>query len=155
MGKILEYEKCLVELNEILKHLKDEDVEKIPYEIRKSIEKEKDNKYNWSYDESKSLDEQNINRKTIAMLSYLNMEYLLNKEQKKLMEEFHRSNEKMNEKENFQKNIKNLDKKEKINDFNHENKVKENYSNVQMVIKKEEKWYKKVFKAIIAFFTEK
>lgn len=155
----MEYEKCLVELNEILRHLKDEDLKKIPYEIRKAINDKKDNYYNWSYDESKRLDEQNIDRKTIAMLSYLNMEYLLNKEQKSLMEELHRSNEKKIEKEKFQKynlknifqkNINNIDKKEKTNEVNYEKEIKvnENYSNIQMVIKKEEKWYKKIIKAI-------
>lgn len=89
----MKYEKCFVELDEILKQLKDEDLEKIPYEIRKTIKMKKDKTYNWSYDESKTLKEQNISRMTIAMLSYLNMEYLLNKKQKKIMEEFHRFNE--------------------------------------------------------------
>ena len=94
--KIMDYRKCLVELDEILKYLNDDEKKNIPYEIRKAIHDEKDKNYNWSYDESKTLNEQNINRKTIAMLSYLNMEYLLNEEQKKLMEELHEFNEKKN-----------------------------------------------------------
>ena len=96
----MEYEKCLVELDEILKYLENEDKKKIPSEIRKAIHEKKDKKYNWTYDESKNLNEQNINRKTIAMLSYLNMEYLLNDEQRKLMEELHQFNEKNIEKKN-------------------------------------------------------
>ena len=90
----MEYEKCLVELDEIFKYLKDEEKRNIPYEIRKAIKEKKDKHYHWNYDESKTLNEQNINRKTIAMLSYLNMEYLLNEKQKKLMEEIHKFNEK-------------------------------------------------------------
>ena len=86
--------KCLVELDEILKHLSCEDLEKIPYDIRKSIEEEKDKSYIWIYDEHKKLSEQNISRKTIAMLSYLNMEYLLDNEQKILMKKIHDTNEK-------------------------------------------------------------
>ena len=100
----MEYKKCLVELDEILNYLKDEDLRKIPYDIRKAINEKKDKQYNWHYDESKDLYEQNINRKTIAMLSYINMEYLLSKEQKVLMEELHRFNEKKIEKEKL-KNI--------------------------------------------------
>ena len=94
----MEYKKCLVELDEILNYLKDEDLRKIPYDIRKAINEKKDKQYNWHYDESKDLYEQNINRKTIAMLSYINIEYLLSKEQKVLMEELHRVNEKKIEK---------------------------------------------------------
>ena len=157
----MEYEKCLVELDEILKYLKDEDLRKIPYDIRKAINKKKDKQYNWNYDESKELDEQNINRKTIAMLSYLNMEYLLNKEQKLLMEELHRFNEEKVEKEKLKKyNPDNVFKKnmndvyKEINEINPENKNKlnENYSNMQMIIKKEDPWYKKIIKALANIF---
>lgn len=155
----MEYKKCLVELDEILNYLKDEDLRKIPYDIRKAINEKKDKQYNWHYDESKDLYEQNINRKTIAMLSYINIEYLLSKEQKVLMEELHRFNEKKIEKEKFRKynsynvfkkNIHYIDKK--INEVNHENKINQNYSNMQMIIKKEKKWYKKIIKAIANIF---
>ena len=90
----MDYRKCLVELDAVLEHLVEDELEKIPLEIRKSIKREKDKNYVWKYDESKILSEQNLNRKTIAILSYLNMEYLLNDEQKKLMDELHRFNEK-------------------------------------------------------------
>lgn len=91
---MMKYEKCLVEVEEVLKYFKDEDLIKIPYEVRKAIKDKKDKQYNWNYDESKRLSEQNINRRTKAILSYLNMEYLLNKEQKNFLEEWHRYNEK-------------------------------------------------------------
>lgn len=99
----MEYKKCLVELDEILNHLREEDRKKIPYEIRNSIKKEKDEQYKWNYDETKSLREQNINRKTIAMLSYLNLEYLLSEEQKALLEEMHKFNEIKTEEEKEKK----------------------------------------------------
>ena len=99
----MEYEKCLVELDEILKHLSNEDLKKIPYEIRKTISEKKDKNYNWKYNEYKKLNQQNMNRQTITMLSYINMEYLLNKEQKLLMDQIHRFNENEAEKEKFKK----------------------------------------------------
>lgn len=128
----MEYQKCLVELDEILKYLRHEDLVKIPVEIRKAIKEKKDTQYNWKYDESKELNEQNINRKTIAMLSYLNMKYLLNEEQKKLMEELHMANENKNEKEKAKKyGINNI--------FN--NNVKEETALQEI---KEKKWYEKL-----------
>ena len=128
----MEYKKCLVELDEILKYLSQEDLAKIPEEIRKAIKEKKDMQYNWEYDESKELKDQNINRKTIAMLSYLNMEYLLNKEQKRFLEELHMANENKNEKEKSKKyGINNI--------FN--NNVKEETALQEI---KEKKWYEKL-----------
>ncbi len=99
----MEYSKCLVELDEVLNYLVEEDLEKIPVDIRDSIKQEKSKDYKWEYDITKPLNEQNLNRKTIAMLCYLNMEYLVNEEQKKLLEEMHRFNEIKSEKEKKQK----------------------------------------------------
>lgn len=153
----MEYEKCLVQLDEILKYLKDEDLRKIPYEIRKAINEKKDKNYNWNYDESKALNEQKLDRKTIAMLSYLNMEYLLNEEQRLLMEKMHRFNEEKAEKQKrekydpsdvFDSNSYNVDEKIKAEQV----KVNEDYSNMQMIKTKEDKWYKKIIKAIAHIF---
>ena len=100
----MEYEKCLVEVDEVLNHLSKEELNKIPEDVLKNIKKHKDKEYMWKYDESKRLEEQTFDRNTIAILSYINMEYLLSKEQKVLMEELHRFNEKKIEKEKL-KNI--------------------------------------------------
>lgn len=90
----MEYEKCLVEVEEVLNHLDISELEKIPKDIIQVITEKKDKNYTWSYDETKTLLEQELDRGTIAILSYLNMEYLLSDEQKALMEELHRFNEK-------------------------------------------------------------
>ena len=136
----MKYEKCLVELDEIFKYLKDEEKRNIPYEIRKAIKEKKDKHYHWNYDESKTLNEQNINRKTIAMLSYLNMEYLLNEKQKKLMEGIHKFNEKKIEKE----------KSEKYNpDSIFKNNIKyDKKEEVALAEVEERKWYEKIFSFI-------
>ena len=99
----MEYAKCLVQLDEILNYLSLENLEKIPREIRKSIKEHKDKEYIWKYDKTKELKEQALDRKTIAMLSYLNMEYLLNEEQKKFMQNLHKLNEQKFEKEKQEK----------------------------------------------------
>lgn len=82
-----EYNKRLVEVDVVLKHLSEEEYKKIPEDILQVIKENKDKDYIWEYDESKELKDQGLNRDTIAFLAYLNMEYLLNEKQKKLMQE--------------------------------------------------------------------
>jgi len=93
---VIEYNKRLVEVDEILKHLSKSDYNKIPEEIKEAIEKNKDKTYKWKYDDAKKLKEQDVPDDTIAILSYINMEYLLNEEQKKFVESLHELNEKNN-----------------------------------------------------------
>ena len=96
----MEYTKCLVQLDEVLNYLSTDNLEKIPDEIRNGIKEQKDKEYIWKYDESKSLKEQELARRTVAMLSYLHMEYLLNNEQREYMETIHKINEQKIQKEN-------------------------------------------------------
>lgn len=96
---MFEYNKRLVEVDEILNYLSEEDLMKIPENVRQIIKENKDKEYTWQYDETKPLKEQNISRDTIAFLSYLNMEYLLNEEQKQYMQQLHKLNEMKLEKE--------------------------------------------------------
>lgn len=91
---MIEYNKRLVEVDEILKHLSQRDYNKIPKEIKEAIVDNKDKEYKWQYDATKKLKEQDVPDDTIAILSYINMEYLLNEEQKKFVESLHKRNEK-------------------------------------------------------------
>ncbi len=88
------FEKCLTEVDEILNLLDRDELKKIPADIRKLIKDNKDKAYIWKYDKTKNLANQNLNRKTIAFLSYLNMEYLLSDEEKNLMNIIHKENRK-------------------------------------------------------------
>ena len=90
---MIEYNKRLVEVDEILKHLSQRDYNKIPENIKEAIERGKDKEYKWKYDNTKKLKEQDVPDDTIAILSYINMEYLLNEEQKKFVERLHEINE--------------------------------------------------------------
>ena len=96
---MIDYAKRFVEVNEVLKHLSKEDFEKIPKDIIQLIEDNMDKQYVWNFDENKKLKDQNLNRDTIAFLSYINMEYLLNDEQKAFMQEIHEKNEKEKQQE--------------------------------------------------------
>ena len=90
---MLDINKRLVEVNEILLHLSEEDIAKIPEEVILNIRNKMDKDYVWKYDENKELSEQELEKDTIAILSYINLEYLLNEEQKKLMNEIYKNNE--------------------------------------------------------------
>ena len=135
---LIEYEKCLVEVDEVLNHLCEEDFKKIPEDILKSIKEHKDKEYTWKYDESKELKEQKFNRDTVVILSYINMEYLLNKDQKDLMEKLHELNE-----QNFTNEIQEkYDSKDLF-----KNKTDTNGENTIAKLENK-KWYNKIFSFI-------
>lgn len=140
----MEYEKCLVEVAEVLNHLSKEELNKIPEDVLKGIKKHKDKEYMWKYDESKRLEEQKFDRNTIVILSYINMEYLLSKEQKDLMEKIHELNE-----QNFANEIQEkYDSKELF-----KNKTNINVENENAIAKLENnKWYNKMFSFIKRIF---
>lgn len=140
----MEYEKCLVEVDEVLNHLSKEELNKIPEDVLKGIKKHKDKEYMWKYDESKQLEEQTFDRNTIVILSYINMEYLLSKEQKDLMEKLHELNE-----QNFANEIQEkYDSKELF-----KNKTNINVENENAIAKLENnKWYNKMFSFIKRIF---
>lgn len=107
-----EYNKRLVEVDEVLKHLSEEDYKKIPEEIIQVIRENKDENYIWKYDESKELKDQLLSRDTIAFLSYLNIEYLLNEKQKDLMKQIYVLKErKIEEEKSKQYSVDNLFKR--------------------------------------------
>ena len=138
----MEYEKCLVEVDEVLNHLSKEELNKIPEDVLKGIKKHKDKEYMWKYDESKQLEEQKFDRNTIVILSYINMEYLLSKEQKDLMEKIHELNE-----QNFANEIQEkYDSKELF-----KNKTNINVENENAKLENN-KWYNKMFSFIKRIF---
>ena len=85
----MDISKCLVEVDEILNYLSAEELNKIPEDIRAIIYENKDSEYVWNYDTSKTLQEQEVSDGTISILSYLNMEYLLNDRQKEIMKQIY------------------------------------------------------------------
>ena len=87
------YKKSLVEVAEILKHLNKEEFRKIPVEVIKAIDENKDSNYSWQYDVSKKLEDQNMEEYTLPLLAYLNQEYLLSSDQKTLMDKFYKQND--------------------------------------------------------------
>lgn len=132
--------KRLVEVEYILRKLDDEYVKKIPQKVFDYIENNKDKDYVFKYDENKTLEEQNLNINTISILTYINMEYLLDAQHKKEMIDFLKKDELIAEQEKL--------KKYNPNDIfknNKNNKKDDKNEEVELIVVKTEKWYKKIF----------
>jgi len=95
----IELTKRFTEVYEILKLLPTKDYEKIPKEVIDYISENKNNNYIWKFDDRKKLYEQNLSKDTIAILSYINMEYLVNQKQKEFLKELYKFNDTKNNKE--------------------------------------------------------
>ena len=159
----MEYSKCLVQVDEILNYLNPEELKKIPENVRKTIKDNKDKNYEWKYYEGKKLEEQNLNRKSIAILSYLNMEYLLNDEQRKLMEQIHRVNEQKQEEEkrkqynpeNIFENKSNIKEDKTVQVASNESTSKESKESKNLAMTKKDRWYNKIKLYIKSLFSKK
>ena len=136
---MVEENKRLVEVEYILKKLDDEYIKKIPQEIWDYIDENKDRSYIFNYDGNKTLVEQNLSIDTISILTYINIKYLLNEQQKKEMLKFLREDMAIAEQEKAKLYTTDELFKDKQN-----NKQQEKQETMLIEIKKE-KWYKKAF----------
>lgn len=127
---MVDYAKRLVEVDEILNYLPIDDYNKIPVDIINVIEDNKDKNYEWHYDETKKLKEQNVPNETIAILSYINMEYILNDEQIDFMNKVHKLNDVRSDidyiesKAIFERNNENSEKSKVSNENNQVDMIK-------------------------------
>ena len=127
---MIDYNKRLVEVDVVLKHLSDSDYNKIPKEVIQVIKDNMDKEYIWEYDETKELKDQGLSRDTIAFLSYINMEYLLNEKQREYMQRLYEINEQEKLKEEYSNDVKydysNLFKRNHEEEIEQTSKVEEN-----------------------------
>jgi len=80
-----EMNKRLCEVEYILNKLEKPYKNKIPEEIWDFINDNKDKNYIYNYDDNKKIIDNNIHIDTIAILTYINIKYLLNDEQEKII----------------------------------------------------------------------
>jgi len=85
-----EFRNSLYEVSEILNRLEVEEYKKIPRELLRKIEFQKNNSHNWEYNESLDLYKQNFSEYTQAILAMINLEYLLTPEKKSIMSGIHK-----------------------------------------------------------------
>lgn len=87
------YGNVLTETYEIITNMGNEYINKIPKEIWKIIRENRNKEYNFSYDPSKKLAKQNVRKATINLLSYINLNYWCNNEERKELKEIYKRNE--------------------------------------------------------------
>lgn len=135
--------KRLVEVEIILRKLDEQYINKIPQEIWEYIEKNKDNQYEFYYNENKTLIEQNFCIDTVSILTYINIEYLLESEQKKEILEILKKDELINEIEKC--------KNDNLNELFKKRKESKN-EQLSLVEVKKDRWYEKIFEFIKKMF---
>ena len=87
------------EVLEILKHMDQEEYEKIPTEEIENLNRYKDDSYKFIYDDNKSFEEQDISKEAFIVLLLLYYDYILNEKEKGILLDILKLNELKSEKE--------------------------------------------------------
>lgn len=82
------YKRAYTELNEIIKELSKAELEKIPSELIRNIEINKDKEYKWEYDKSKALLDQDLMPETKALIVEIYEKYLCTENEKEFWKEY-------------------------------------------------------------------
>lgn len=82
----------LVELDAVLEYMDDSDWVKIPDKVIFYIKENKSKDYTWTYDESKSLEDQDIHQDTFSLLSVISYKYIATEEEKEQMKAIFQEN---------------------------------------------------------------
>ena len=97
------YAKAYVEVNEIIKHLPDEERNKIPVTLKNNIASQMDKSYYFQFDEDKHLYEQEVLPETKALIIAIYQQYFMKDTEKKLWNKYDRICNKMIEEEKSKK----------------------------------------------------
>ena len=135
--------KAYVEVLELLKYIPKEQYELIPKEKINVFQEFKDNNYNWKYNETKELIEQDIMPETKALITILYEDYWATENQKIILMNMER------------KAYQRIEDKKRVlynpNDIFKRNKTK---TDVQVVEYKEPKLFQKIFEKLLRIFTK-
>ena len=148
----IEYANAYSEVLEILKYISKEDYEKIPNSKIELFETNHNKEYIFKYNPNKTLDEQNVSKIAKAIIAILFRDYWATEIQK----------EKIIAKQNYDR-MQLEEKKKEI--YNSDNIFKNNKKKIVLDATEQEqkqdlieinniKWYKKVWKFIIRFFSK-
>ncbi len=154
----IQYANAYTEVLDILKYISKEDYEKIPKSKIKVFEENSNKNYNFTYDENKTLDEQNVSEITKVIIAILFRDYWATKEQryiiiKKQQEIRDQKQKELMTKFEQNKNIseKDLKKVDVASDLDLDIDYKSLGANVQLY-KKEEGFFEKLVNKIKGFF---
>lgn len=141
------------EVTEIINLLDEDDRKKIPLNLRKYFENERDKKYYKKINLSLSMKEQGLKRETIAIIAMLNLNYICRdiSEKEKLQKKYNDNEEKYQDELSRKYNVNSIFKNNNIEEYNNEN-LYNNIEEKSLIIKKEKllskviRFFKKIFK---------
>ena len=150
-----EYKEAFTEVNEIIKMMPIELVNKIPSKFREMIVEEKDN--NYIPDIKEPIEKCKLKNETIIILGLIYRDFLCSPdERKKLQEkdarELQEVQKAVEEEIRERYNPDDIFKKRNQNNIEESNNKEENTS---MIVIQEEKWYQKIFNLIKGLFRKK
>ena len=148
----LETRQAYSEVNSFLEIIGEDMKNKIPLKLRNFFKREMDKNYIPKFNANISIKEQNLKRKTIAIISGLNLQYWCNEERKQELLKIYSDNERKYQEElHIKYNPNNIFKNNK------ENKEESMFSseNTQLIVVEEVRWYKKIIIKLTNLFKKK
>lgn len=139
--------KAYCEVDAILEHMEDIYVTKIPSELRQLFKEQKNDEYIPQIDWNIPLNEQNLMRKTIAILAMLNLDYWCeDEEERQQLRQLYKNNDKVLEDSVEKYGVESLFKQPEIK----EDKVSD--TRTELVEVKQESFIKKILRKISTWF---
>ena len=142
-----DYSKVFTELDEIFRYLPDEMLRKIPAKMKKVIRENKNKEYEFCYDESKELMNQDIYMQTKDFLAIIYIMFLCNKDDKERILRLCRESDRKIR--NFREK---LIQQNRDNMFNNKKKAVEKPKEETALVISEKKWFTKLLNKIKSFF---
>ena len=145
-----EYKEAFTEVNEIIKMMPDELVNKIPSKFREMLEDERDKEYNPNIQEP--LEKCKLKNETIIILGLIYRDFLCSPDEKRRLQE-----KDARELQEVQRTIEEEIRKKYNPDDIFKKNVYPNIAkeNMQIVEYNEEKWYQKIIEKILKMFRKK
>ena len=151
-----EFAEASAEMNEILKYMPDEEIEKIPSKLREFFKEVESKDYVTNINPDLPLDEQNIKEKTKDIIALIYRNYWCSEEERKELDQKLIENDRKFEEELREKyNPDNIFKNNVTTTKKEEPEVKEEKIEQSLVVQETEKWYQRFLNMIKRWFKKK
>ena len=151
-----EFAEASAEINEILKYMPKEEVEKIPSKLREFFKEASSKDYVTNINPDLPLDEQNIKEKTKDIIALIYRNYWCSEEERKELDQKLIENDKKFEEELREKyNPDNIFKNNVTTTKKEESEVKEAKIEQSLVPQETEKWYQRFLDMVKRWFKKK
>lgn len=145
----IEYPIAYREVFEILKYIPKADYDKIPNEKIELYKTMQDTNYNFKYDPSKTLDEQNVSKRTKAILGLLFRDYWATEIQReKIISRQNYERQKLEEEKKLKYNLDNIFKNNNKNAILDNTEEKQKMALIEI---KNIRWYTKIWRFLSKF----